>query len=288
MQTYEKSRLVKAGFILLVILSVYFAVRIISEIKKDSLLGESTTPATISFSGHGEVNAVPDIASVYFTISKNAATVKDAQAGVATIEKNSLDILKAKGVADVDIKTADASFYPNYEYQNAICPQYAPTPVSAPNSVSGSGSAVSSAIIGSPIYCPPGKQVLKGYTASESITVKVRNTDSVGDLMQALGTTGISNLSGPNFSIDNPDAVQAQARKLAIDDAKAKAQVLAKDLGVSLGKISSFNDSGNGYPIMYATDSLKSMGAAPAAAPAVIPKGQNTITSDVTITYEIR
>ena len=269
--------------VFLIVISAYFAVKIVSEIKKDSMLGESTTPATISFSGHGEVNAVPDIASVYFTISKNAATVKDAQAGVATIEKSSLDILKAKGVADADIKTADASFYPNYEYQNAICPQFAPTPVSTPNSVSGSG------VVSSPaIYCPPGKQVLKGYTASESITVKVRNTDSVGDLMQALGTTGISNLSGPNFSIDNPDAVQAQARKLAIDDAKAKAQVLAKDLGVSLGKITSFNDSGNGYPIMYATDSLKSMGAAPAAAPAVIPKGQNTITSDVTITYEIR
>src|ERR1035437_9148855 len=134
MQTYEKSRLVKAGFILLVILSGYFVVRIISEIKKDSLLGESAQPATISFSGHGEVSAVPDIANVYFTISKNAATVKDAQAGVAIIEKSSLDILKAKGVADANIKTADASFYPNYEYQNAICPQFAPTPVSTPNS----------------------------------------------------------------------------------------------------------------------------------------------------------
>ena len=58
--------------------------------------------------------------------------------------------------------------------------------------------------------------------------------------MQGLGTTGVSNLSGPDFSIDNPDALQVQARKLAIDDAKAKAQVLAKDLGVSLGKIERF------------------------------------------------
>ena len=130
--------------------------------------------------------------------------------------------------------------------------------------------------------------MLNGYTASESITVKVRNTDNVGDIMQALGVTGISNLSGPNFSIDNQDALVAQARKLAIDDAKAKAQALAKDLGVTLGKISSFNDSGNNYPVMYAQNAMLSGAVAPKAAPAVIPAGVNTITSDVTITYEIK
>jgi uncharacterized protein YggE len=147
---------------------------------------------------------------------------------------------------------------------------------------------VSSNAIISSTYCNPGKQVLVGYTASESITVKVRNTDTVGDIMQALGTTGVSGLSGPDFSIDNPDALQAQARKLAIDDAKAKAQVLAKDLGVTLGKIESFSDNSSS-PIMYAENKTMSLSAAvPAAAPAVIPKGQNTITSDVTITYEIR
>jgi uncharacterized protein len=283
-QTYEKSRLVKAGLVLLVVLSVYFAVRIISEIKKDSLLGESSQPATISFSGHGEVTAVPDIASVYFTISKNAATIKDAQAGVATVEKSALGVLKAKGVADKDIKTADVSSYPNYEYQNAVCPTPIPIPLSATNSVSGSGAVSSSAI-----YCPPSRQVLKGYTASESITVKVRNTDSVGDIMQALGIAGVSNLSGPNFSIDNQDALQAQARKLAIDDAKAKAQILAKDLGVSLGKIESFSDNSNNYPMpMYSTKAMLATNAGAVSAPAVIPAGQNTISSDVTITYEIK
>src|ERR1035437_1624341 len=89
---------------------------------------ENKTPNKISFSGHGEVNAVPDIANVYFTISKDGATVKDAQAGVAVIEKKALDLLKAKGVADKDIKTADASFYPKSEYRQAVCP---PIPMGA-------------------------------------------------------------------------------------------------------------------------------------------------------------
>ena len=274
----NKRKLFKMLFVLAVIFSVYYAVKIFSEIKKDSLLGESSQPATISFSGHGEVQAVPDIANVYFTISKDDTTVKAAQAGVAVIEKKALDLLKAKGVADKDIKTADASFSPKYEYSQAVCP---PIPM-------GAGTAGVTVNSTSPYYCPPSKQVLTGYTASESITVKVRNTDSVGDIMQGLGTTGVSDLSGPNFAIDNPDAVQAQARKLAIDDAKAKAEVLAKDLGVTLSKIVSFSDNSGGYPVMYAKDSMMSVGAVPAAAPAIISKGENTISSDVTITYEIR
>ncbi|MDD5721028.1 MAG: SIMPL domain-containing protein [Candidatus Pacebacteria bacterium] len=238
---------------------------------------EDKTPNTISFSGHGEVTAVPDIANIYFTISQDAKTVKDAQTAVATIEKKALDLLKAKGVADKDIQTANASFNPKYQYQNAVCP---PVPVGAGTA----GIAVGST---SPSYCPPGRQVLVGYTANESITVKIRNIDSVGDIMQGLGTTGVSDLNGPNFAIDKEDSLKAEARKKAIDDAKAKAKVLAKDLGVRLGKITSFSENGN-TPIMYTASAMMKDSAGAAPAPAVIPKGENTISSDVTITYEIR
>lgn len=234
--------------------------------------GENKTPNTISFSGHGEVNAVPDIANIYFTITKDDKTVKDAQAGVAVIEKKALDLLKAKGVEDKDIKTLNASFYPKYEYRKSVCPL-------APMDASVSGVSAS-------YYCPSGKQVLIGYTASENISVKIRNIDNVGDIMQGLGTTGVSDLNGPNFAIDKEDALKAEARKKAIDDAKQKAKVLAKDLGVRLVKITSFSESGN-FPIMYATEMMKDS-VAEAPSPAIIPKGENTISSDVTITYEIR
>ena len=272
----NKNKLYKALFVLVIILSVFSVVKIISELKGVSLLGESATPATISFSGHGEVKAVPDIATVYFTISKDAKTAKDAQSAVAVVEKKALDFLKSKDIADKDIKTADASVYPKYEYRNAVCP-----PV--PMGMGYSGVTVSPT---SPYYCPPGKQVLTGYTASESITVKVRNTDDAGSIMQGLGAVGVSNLSGPNFAIDDEDALKAQARKEAIDDAKAKAESLAKDLGVKLVKITNFSENGN-YPI-YAMGAMMKSEDAGAPAPAQLPKGENTITSDVTITYEIR
>ncbi len=259
----NKKRIGQALFTLLVILSAYFAIKIIGEIKKNSMLGESTTPATISFSGHGEVTAVPDIATIYFTISKDASTVKDAQAGVVMIEKKALDVLKAKGVEDKDIKTADASFSPKYDYGTPCYPG-----IKVPCGVSDSPKII-------------------GYTASESITVKIRKTEDAGAIVQELGSVGVSNLNGPNFTIDNEDGLKAQARKKAIDDAKTKAEALADDLGVSLGKIASFSENGS-TPTMYAAKAMALDSAVSAPAPAQLPKGENTITSDVTITYEIK
>jgi uncharacterized protein YggE len=138
------------------------------------------------------------------------------------------------------------------------------------------------------VYCSGGNQVISGYTASESITVKVRAVDSASKIMQDLGIAGVSDLSGPNFAIDNEDGLKAEARKKAIDDARAQAVVLAKDLGVRLGRVSSFNESGGGYPMYYAKDAMMGISAVSAPAPAELPKGENTISSDVTITYEIR
>jgi len=229
---------------------------------------DNTQENVITFSGHGEVTATPDIANIYFTINKESKTVKEAQTLVAEIEKKSLDFLKENNVLEKDIKTTNASFIPKYEYQydaKAIlrpCTEYS---------------------------CPPrpGKNVIVGYSASESITVKIRNTDDVGKIIQGLGILGVSDLNGPDFSIDKENELKAQARKLAIDDAKQKAKDLAEDLDIRLGDIISFSEGINYGGMYYKATIMDSMESA-TPAPAEIPKGENTITSDVNITYEIR
>ena len=191
--------------------------------------------------------------------------------------------LDKSGIAKKDIKTENYSSYPTYQYQNAICPQYAPVPLSG--GVSGSDSVSS----GSAIFCPPEKQVLTGYEVSENISVQVHDLTKAGDIVKGIGDIGISNLNGPNFSIENQDKLTEQARKIAIDDAKAKAKVLASDLGVQLVRVVNFSENGNYPPIMYANSMAKldSAGAVPAPSP-TLPTGENKITSNVTITYEIR
>lgn len=249
-----------------IVLSLFFAVKFFSEFRSYRMMGDKEN--TITLSGHGEVQAVPDIANVYFTIRKEAKTVKEAQDAVAVVEGKALSALKENKVEEKDIKTTNASFNPKYEY---IYDAKSLMPCNE-------------------FGCPPrpGKNTITGYEAYENINVKVRNTDDVGKIMQALGALGVTELSGPNFMIDNEDVLQAEARKKAIEDAKAKAKVLAKDLGVRLGRISSFNESGS-YPVpMYYDKAMMSSTAGVETAPAQLPTGENTITSDVTITYEIR
>jgi uncharacterized protein YggE len=283
MQTYEKSRLVKAGFVLLIILSVYYGAKIITEIKGYNFIGGGATASNVvSFDGTGEVSAKPDLATISFTIIGDATDMKTAQTKVTTKETAVLSFLDKSGIAKKDIKTESYNSSPTYEYRNAICPQYAPTPVNAPNAVSGSVSS------GSAIYCPPGKQVLTGYEVSEYVTVQVHDIAKAGDIVTGIGAVGISQISGPNFSIEKEDALKEQARKIAIDDAKAKAEVLAKDLGVHLVRIVNFSENGNYPSIMYASKGVMATDSvAPAPAPA-LPTGENKITSNVTITYEIK
>ncbi len=228
--------------------------------------GEDINQSTITVSGKGEVNAVPDIATINFSITKDGKTVKEAQALVAEIENKILASLKENKIEDKDIKTINSSFYPKYEYQVTSSSKYAPEIA---------------------IYPPQnGKNVIVGYTATESIQVKVRDTDNAGKIITDLGALGVTDLSGPNFEIDNEDSLKAEARKKAIAEAQAKAKVLSKDLGVRLGRITSFSETPSyGNPIYYSKASLE---VADAGAPAQLPKGENTITSEVTITYKIK
>ena len=247
----------KVLMVFLAVLSLYFAVKFLVELKSYMGGNEYTT---ITLSGHGEVQAVPDVATVYFTISKEAKTVKEAQDAVTEVEKKSLDLLKENNILEKDIKTTSSSFTPKYSYDYGYCVTYP---------------------------CPRKTPSIVGYTVSESITVKIRNTDEAGKIIQGLGTLGVTDLSGPNFAIDDEEGLKAEARKQAIDDAKEKAKVLAKDLGVKLGKVVSFNESGD-YPMPYYAemDMVKSVSSG--VSTPTLPKGENTISSDVSITYEIR
>lgn len=218
---------------------------------------------TININGHGEILAVPDIATFTFSVVSSKATVAEAQAD-ATKKINAIsNYLEEADIDKKDIQTSDYSIYPQYEYQQIVCVAYP---------------------------CTPGTQVLKGYEVRQTTTIKVRETAQAGELLSGVGSKGASEVSGLTFTFDDPDGVQAQARDKAIADAKQKAQALAKELGVRLVRIVSFNENNYGGPIYYAKEMAVGMGgmdSAPVIAPD-ISTGQNKITSDVSITYEIR
>lgn len=261
-----KTRLFSIGQIAGVLVVVYLMGQTMSVFKEYKYIGAGVQPGSvISVSGNGEVFAVPDIATITFSATKEAKTMDVAQKDVTTRISAAVDFLKKSGVQDKDIKTTNYNAYPKYEYQRP----------SAEMCAAGN--------------CQPGKQVLVGYEVSETISVKIRNTDDTGKIVEGLGKLSVSDISGPNFSIDDEDALKAEARKEAIDDAKTKADILAKELGVKLVRVVSFNENNGGYPIYYAKAAMGMGGAmeSDAVAPR-IEKGENKISVDVNITYEIR
>ena len=244
-------------------LALFLVLGAVSELKSYRFIGSGVAATnTISVSGEGVSYAVPDTATFSVTIQETAATVKPAQ-DKATAKSNAvITYLKGAGVAEKDIQTADYSVNPQYEWRTQACP---------------AGS-----------YCPGGKQTLTGYQVSQTLSVKVRDTAKAGDLLAGVGSRGASQVSGLNFEVGDKNAVEADARDKAIADAKAKAAVLAKSLGVSLVRIVGFSEGGGG-PIYYAKASgAMAMDAAVAPPSPEIPVGQNKITSDISLTYEIQ
>jgi uncharacterized protein YggE len=262
------------GKALLVLVIIFLGVQAAAGLLNLRYIGAGIAAAnTISVSGHGEFFAAPDIATFNYSIVSDKPTVAAAQADATAKANDTTAYLKSAGIDAKDIQTSGYSVYPQYEYQNATCPAVAPAP---------NGSA------SSPVYCPPGKQVLTGYEARQTTTVKVRDLAKAGDLLAGVGSKGATEVSGLQFTFDDPNAPQNQARDKAIADARSKAEVLAKELGVSLVRVTSFSEnSGGNYPRPYALDAQAAGSATKASAPEISP-GQNQVTDDVNVTYEIR
>ncbi|MBI3634118.1 MAG: SIMPL domain-containing protein [Candidatus Yonathbacteria bacterium] len=265
METH-KIQLYRALTVLVLIGAVFAGTRIITEIKGYRFIGGGVSATnTISVSGEGEVLAVPDIATISFGVREEAKKVSDAQNKVSAKMKTTLTAVRKLGVPDKDIKTQNYNSYPKYEWQD------------------GAVSCLS-------LNCPPprpNKQVLTGYEVSQSVTITVRNLDLVNGLVDTLGTAGVTDMNGPNFAIDKQDELKTEARKQAIDKARAKAYVLARDLGVSLVRVVSFSE-GQNYPIYARTMMAEGVGVSKDASTPELPQGEEKITSQVTVTYEIR
>ncbi len=218
-------------------------------------------PASISVSGVGEVNVIPDIAT--FTLSAHAEAIEPtvAQEGAAQTANAITAYLKENGIAEVDINTTNYTLSPQYDYTSG-CREGA---------------------------CTPNSPRLIGYVVDQTIQVKVRDTKKAGELIFGVGTHGAKNISSISFTVDDSQKAKADARTKAVADAREKARQLADSLGVRLTRLTSFYED-QGYPYAY-QGGMMDDGVMVAKSASVTPEisgGQNTITSTVSLTYEIR
>ncbi len=203
---------------------------------------------TVTVSGSGNVSVAPDTADVMIGVSVTKTTVKDARAAAATSMDAVIAAVKQVGVADKDILTTDISLNPVYDYSSNV-PR------------------------------------LTGYEFSNSLKVTVRDLTKVADVIDNSVTAGATTIQGVSFRLDDPKTVEAQARQLAMTDARAKADALAQAAGVSIKGVASINETTVSSPITYSAGAMADKAAAQVSTP--IQTGTTDITIEVTVSYLI-
>lgn len=207
-------------------------------------------PRTISLSGHGEVRLAPDIAIVNLGVASQAAVAKDALAANTKAMQAVFAALKAAGIADKDVQTSNFMVQPRYNFNNE---GKAPT--------------------------------LIGYEVSNSVTVTVRKLDTLGSVLDAVVQSGSNQINGIQFDVSQPEAALDEARKLAVADARRKAEIYAAAGSVNLGSILSISEGSFAPPPQPVMRTTMKMDAAP---PVPIAQGEQTLAVDVNIAWEIK
>lgn len=206
---------------------------------------------TIAISGEGKVTAIPDIATIDVGLTTEKSDVKNAQLENTTKMNRLIANLKNLGVDSKDIQTSYYNIYPQYDWPN-------------------------------------GKQILRGYQVSQGVTVKIRNLDKIGDILAAAGEGGANQVSGLSFNIDDPEVLRQEARVKALENAKEKAEALARVAGVSLGKIVSFSEYASTPYSAYKSMDALGIGGGGAVPSPTVEAGSMDIVIDVTVSYEIK
>jgi uncharacterized protein len=204
---------------------------------------------TVTASGSGKISAVPDQAVMTFGVQAQAKDAKRALDGVSAKATKVSSAIKSAGVNDKDIQTANVS----------IDPQYANS--TSPN--------------------PP----IVGYTASLSVTAKVRELAALSNIISVATKAGATNVNGPTFSIADDSPVHAQAVQKAVDDARRMAQAMAQAAGKSVGDVVSVTSNSGAnvspFPTAFADGAAKD-----AAVP--IQPGQLDVTTNVTVVFQLK
>jgi hypothetical protein len=223
---------------------------IISGISSFSGEGRTSSDNLIYFSGQGKVYTKPDIVFVDFSVVTQGANIDSVQEANTQKMNNVIEFLKGFGIEEKDIKTTNYNLYPQYNYENNRIPQ------------------------------------IIGYQINQTLSVKIREIDKAGEILKKVVNTGINQVNSFRFGVEDDEVIKEEARKIAIEDAKQKAEALASEIGIRLGKVVGFSENSNDIVPMY--DSYKAYGMGGASGTPNVEAGENEIIVNVTLTYEIK
>lgn len=211
---------------------------------------ETDTTRTLSVSGEGRVSLAPDIVMMTLGVDIRNEDLGAAQSEAEETMQAVIAALKAAGVAEKDLQTSGYSINVERDWNQ-------PT------------------------------QPIIGYLVSHTVTAKVRNVDGAGTVLAAAVDAGANNVGGVWFALDDAAAAVQQARELAVADATARAEELARLTNSTLGPVQHIAEGVNGYTPVAANGGGMAYDTAARAESVSINPGQTEVVISVSVTYAI-
>ena len=211
---------------------------------------------TIAIDGRGEVAAAPDMAMISSGVTTQGNTAREALDANTAAMSDLITTLKEFGIEPRDIQTSSFSVNPNYVYSDE-------------RDANG--------------YSRPPK--IDGYQVSNSVTVAVRDLDTLGTILDKSVSVGANTVNGVTFSVADPADLYNKARKAAFADARAKAELYAQaadgtlDTIISISETQGFNEP-RPYP-MYARAEMADAAKVP------VEGGELSFAINVSVQWEL-
>jgi uncharacterized protein YggE len=207
-------------------------------------------PPSLNLSAYGEVRMAPDMATITFGVLTEAPTAAAAMRSNATRMTEVMAALRRAGIAERDVQTSGLNLSAQYDYVQNEPPK------------------------------------LRGYQASNRVTVTINDLSKVGTTADAVVAAGVNQIDGIGFGLRDSSAAEDQARQLAVRALQARAALYAQALGVPLAGIRSLTESGGYSPRppqpMYARGFAE---AADSSTP--VAAGELTVRIDISGVYDL-
>ena len=206
---------------------------------------EQKQVSTINVSGEGKIKVIPNLASIAVSVETKGTKAEDVKKENDNKMDAILKFIKKSNIANEDIQTQRVSLNPNFDYAKK---KY-------------------------------------NYVATHSIQIVLKDLSKYDELMEGLVDEGINKIDNVEFKSSKMKELQSEARKLAMKDAKAKAEDFVSVLGQKVGKAILISDNSQTYtprPILYAMKSISMDESAPKE---TLAAGEIEITANVSVSF---
>jgi len=209
---------------------------------------QSTFEPVLVVTGEAQVRAAPDAAQLQAGVTTQGKTAREASEANAKAMAAVVSALKEAGLAERDVRTARLSVQPVYD--------------AGPNRA--------------------GPNRIAGFRAANQVSIHIRDTARISDIVDAAIGAGANDLGGIEFVVTEQSRLLDGARAEAVADARRKAEIYAKAAGITLGSVVAIAEDGAAEPPMP----MMRMAVREQAATPVAP-GESVLRVGVTVTFQI-